>query len=397
MKTSARIRNLTPSATVEMAGKIEDFKRNGVDILSFSLGEPDFDTPKNICDAAKRAIDSGYTRYTPAAGIRELREAICGKLRKDNGLDYAPEEIIVTTGAKQALYGSLQAICNPGDEVIVPAPHWVSYLEMVKLSGATPVVVRLEEKNGYQLDIEKIRDSLTEHTRAIIINSPNNPTGAVYSRECLTELGRLSAETGLVIISDDIYEKLVFDGAEFHSVVSLVPECRDNVIVVNGFSKAYAMTGWRIGYAAGPSGVIKAMASLQGHMTSNTNTMTQKACVEALEGPQDSVRHMRQEFGQRRDFIVKRLNSIPGIFCPAVRGAFYVMPNIHSYFGRKYGNRVIGDSADFADLLLEEAHVAVVPGVAFGAPDTIRMTYANSLKNIEEGLNRLEACLRLTA
>ena len=384
---------MTPSATVELAGKIDELRRQGTDIISFSLGEPDFDTPKNICDAAKKAIDAGYTRYTAAAGILELRKAICEKLKKDNHLDYRPDEIIVTTGAKQALYNSLQAICNPGDEVIIPAPYWVSYIEMVKLSGAVPVIVPSEEKNGYQLDIEKIANSINKRTKAIVINSPNNPTGAVYSRESLLELGKLSAKTGLIVISDEIYEKLVFDGAEFNSVASLVPGCRKNVIVVNGFSKAYAMTGWRVGYAAGPSGIIKAMCSLQGHMTSNTNAIAQKACVEALEGPQNSVRLMREEFSRRRDYIVKRLNSIPGVSCPDVHGAFYVMPNVSAYYGKRHKDMVIENSSDFANLLIEEANIAVVPGAAFGAPEAVRMTYANSMENIETGLDRMKACI----
>lgn len=391
---SDRILQMTPSATVELAGKVSDLKAQGVDILSFSLGEPDFQTPENIIRAADRAMEDGFTKYTAAAGLPDLREAICEKLQRDNGLRYTPGQIIVTTGAKQAIYNALMALCNPGDEVIIPTPCWVSYVEMVKLAGAVPVLVPTREEDGFTPDIQTLRAAVTGRTAAILFNSPNNPTGAVYGRETLRAIGELALEKGFWLISDEIYEKLIYDGEVHYSVAALCPEAKDRCIVINGLSKSYAMTGWRVGYAAGPAPTIKGMCSLQGHTTSNTNTIAQKAAVEALRGPQDSVTAMHDEFARRREVMIQRLNAMPGVRCADVKGAFYTFPNVSALYGKSADGRTIRDSSGLAAFLLEKAHIAVVPGVAFEAPDYLRLTYASSMREITEGMDRMERCLR---
>jgi aspartate aminotransferase len=390
---SKRILGMTPSATVELAGRIANLKKQGVSVLSFSLGEPDFPTPENICRAACLAIREGHTKYTAAAGILELREAVSGKLREDNGLAYAPDEITVTAGAKQALYNALMAVCDEGDEVIVPSPCWVSYVEMVKLAGGSPVLVPTREEEGFQLNMDVLKAAATPRTRAILINSPNNPTGAVYSKETLLALGKFAVGKGCYIIADEIYEKLIYDGEKHYSVGALCPECRDWCITVNGFSKAYSMTGWRVGYAAGPATVIKGMNGLQGHMTSNASTPAQKACVEALKGPQDSVAAMRDAFAERRGYIIDRLNKKAGIRCADVKGAFYVMPNVSALYGTKCNGKLITDSLTLSELFIDQVRVAVVPGVAFEAPDNIRISYAGSMDVIREGMDRMERCI----
>lgn len=389
-----RIHQMTPSATVELAGKIAQLKSQGVDVISFSVGEPDFETPQNICQAAKQAIDDGYTKYTAAAGLEPVRQRICKKLLDDNGLSYTPDQIIICTGAKQALYNAFMTICNPGDEVILPAPCWVSYMEIVKLAGGVPVLVPCTQENGFQPRIQDLRAAVTDRTAAILFSSPNNPTGAVYSRELLTEIGRLAVERDLFVVSDEIYEALVYDDARHYSVAALCPEIKDRCIVINGVSKTYAMTGWRVGYAAGHRDVIKAMCSLQGHMTSNTAAMNQLACLEALQGPQDAVTRMHDEYARRRRYMIDRLNAMPGVHCPEAKGAFYTFPHVAALYGKSDGSRVIRNSSDLAAYLLEESHVAVVPGVAFQAPEHLRLTYASSMENIIEGMDRMEAALQ---
>ncbi len=390
---SNRILNMTPSATVELAGKVAALKKEGVDILSFSLGEPDFPTPSNIIEAGYKAMVDGFTKYTSAAGIDELREAICEKLKKDNSLDYKPNQIIVTTGAKQAIFNALMAICNEGDEVIIPTPCWVSYVELVKLAGGVPVLVATEEKDGFQLDCEKVRAAVTNKTVAIIFNSPNNPTGAVYSKETILDIGKLALEKNFYIISDEIYEKLVYDGNVHYSVAALCPEAKDLCIVINGFSKSYSMTGWRVGYAAARPDIIKSMCSFQGHTTSNTNTIAQKASVEAIRGPQESVAMMHDEFARRRKYMIERLNKMPGITCLDVKGAFYTFPNISALYGKSVGGKIMKNSSDIASYLLDEANIAVVPGLAFESPNNMRLTYASSMEAIIEGMNRMERCI----
>ena len=391
---SKRILEMTPSATVELAGKIAELKAQGVDILSFSVGEPDFPTPQNIVDAAKDALDAGFTKYTAAAGIAELREAVCEKLKRDNGLDYTSAEIIVTTGAKQAIYNALMAICNPGDEVIIPTPCWVSYVEMVKLTGAKPVLVEAKEEDGFIPALDAIEAAVTDRTKAILFNSPNNPTGAVYDADTLRGLGRMALEKDFWLISDEIYEALVYDGARHYSVAALVPDVKHRCIIINGVSKSYSMTGWRIGYAAGPARTIKGMGSLQGHSTSNATAFAQKASVEALRGPQESVKVMHDEFARRREFMIRRLNEMPGVRCADVKGAFYAFPNVAALYGKSAGGRTISNSGDLAAYLLDEAHIAVVPGAAYEAPDYIRLTYATSMEDIREGMDRMERCIR---
>ena len=391
---SKRILEMTPSATVELAGKIAELKAQGVDILSFSVGEPDFPTPQNIVDAAKDALDAGFTKYTAAAGIAELREAVCEKLKRDNGLDYTSAEIIVTTGAKQAIYNALMAICNPGDEVIIPTPCWVSYVEMVKLTGAKPVLVEAKEEDGFIPALDAIEAAVTDRTKAILFNSPNNPTGAVYDADTLRGLGRMALEKDFWLISDEIYEALVYDGARHYSVAALVPDVKHRCIIINGVSKSYSMTGWRIGYAAGPARTIKGMCSLQGHSTSNATAFAQKASVEALRGPQESVKVMHDEFARRREFMIRRLNEMPGVRCADVKGAFYAFPNVAALYGKSAGGRTISNSGDLAAYLLDEAHIAVVPGAAYEAPDYIRLTYATSMEDIREGMDRMERCIR---
>jgi aspartate aminotransferase len=392
---SRRIQNMTPSATVELTAKVAELRRQGIDIIAFNVGEPDFNTPDHINEAAKKAIDEGFTKYTAVAGIQELREAICKKLKEDNNLEYTPKQISVSTGAKQALVNGVLTLCDLGDEVIIPTPCWVSYIEMVKLAESTPVLVPTDEKNGFQLDMDRVKEAITDRTKAVILNTPNNPTGAVYSEEALKELADLAVKHDFYVFSDEVYEELVYDGYKHVSIASLSPDIKERVVIINGLSKAYAMTGWRLGYAAGPEKVIKGMNSLQGHMTSNTNSITQKAAVAALLGPKDTVEYMRKQFDERRKYLLQRLRNMEGIECAEAKGAFYLMPNVSKLFGKRHNNKVIKDSFDIAGFLLEEAHIAVVPGAAFEAPDNIRISYSNSMENIKKGMDRMEKALSL--
>lgn len=388
-----RIKNMTPSVTVELTAKVADLRREGIDVIALNVGEPDFNTPENINQAAKEAIDNGFTKYTAVPGIMDLRQAICKKLREDNNVEYLPKEIIVSTGAKQALVNAILTICEEGDEVILPTPCWVSYTEMIKLAGSTPVLVGMSEDKGFQLDINKIKEAITDKTKAILLNTPNNPTGAVYQEGDLRELGKLAIEHDFYIISDEVYEKLVYEGEKHVCIASLSSEVKEKTIIINGLSKAYAMTGWRLGYAAGPEKIIRGMNSLQGHMTSATNSITQKAAVEALLGPQDSLEYMRQKFDERRKYLLDRLRAMEGIECAEAKGAFYLMPNIASLFGKLYKGKVLENSIDVAEFLLEEAHIAVVPGSAFESPENIRIAYSNSIEKITEAMNRMEKAL----
>jgi len=367
----------------------------GIDVVNFSVGEPDFETPQNVKRAGIAAIEQGFTRYTPAAGTLELRKAICAKLLRDNGLEYKPEQIVVSNGGKQSLYNAFQVLLDPGDEVIIQAPYWVSYPEMVKLAGGVPVIVETDESTGFRMTADMIREKLTPRTRVINLNSPSNPTGAVYSRRELEEIAALAVENDLVIISDEMYEKLVYDGAEHISIASFGPDVKQRTITVNGLSKAYAMTGWRMGYSASETIYAKAMAGLQSQSTSGPCSISQKAAVEALQGPQDTVEAMRQEFQRRRDYMLERLNKLPGFSVKVVpQGAFYLFPNVSGTYGMNIRGRQINSSDDLAEVLLEEARVGLVPGSGFGAKDYIRFSYATSMERIEEGLNRIEALLR---
>ncbi|MFZ7134479.1 MAG: pyridoxal phosphate-dependent aminotransferase [Eubacteriales bacterium] len=389
-----RVQNMTPSATIEITSKIAELKKQGVEILSFNIGEPDFDTPENIRDKGKEALDLGHTRYTPAGGTIDLREEIAKKLLKENNLEYTYQDIIVSNGAKQALMNALLTLCEEGDEVIIPSPYWVSYIEMVKLTGAKPVLVDMEESDNFNLDIQRIKESISDKTKCIMINTPNNPTGAIYTETQLREIGNLCVENDIFILSDEIYEKLIYDGEKHVSIGTLSQEIKDKTILINGVSKSFAMTGWRIGYAAGPKDIIKAMTDLQGHMTTGPNAPAQHASLEAFRNSNNSVEKMVVEFDKRRKYLVDRLNNIQGITCNLPKGAFYAMPNVSSFYGKSWENYKIKNSMDLTNFLLEEAKVAVAPGEAFGIDDNIRIAYSNSMDNIVKGMDALEKALK---
>ncbi len=368
-------------------------RSQGVDVVNFSLGEPDFDTPDHIKRAAVEAIGAGFTKYTPTAGIAELRSAICEKLRADNGLEYSPQEIVVSNGAKHSVFNAVFALCDDGDEVIILGPYWVSYPEMVLLAGGVPVIVDGDIDREFKVDPLAIEKAITPRTRAIILNSPCNPTGSVYSREEISRMAEIAVRHSVAVISDEIYEKLIYGRAEHVSIASLGKEMRELAVVVNGVSKTYAMTGWRIGYAAGPRDVIRAMETMQGHMTSNAASISQKAALAGLVGDKAPLERMRVEFGARRDYMVKRLNEICGVRCPMPEGAFYAFPDVSHYFGTALDGIEITDSTSFSEALLRRAHVAVVPGVAFGNDRCVRFSYAVSMQKISEGLDRIEDAL----
>ena len=390
---SERMKKLKPSATVELTAKLEELKRQGIDVIKFNVGEPDFDTPDNIKAAAKEAIDSGFTKYTAVPGIFELRSAICEKLARENQVEYTEDQIVVSTGAKQALVNALMALVSDGDEVIIPTPCWVSYIDMVTLAGGTPVLFETKEDNGFQLDLDELRNVISDRTKVIMINSPNNPTGATYGRDILKGLGELAVEKDFYIISDEVYEKLIYEKAQHICMASISEDIKARTVVVNGMSKGYAMTGWRLGYAAADKTIARAMNTIQGHVTSAASAITQKAALEALTGDQESVENMRISFDERRKYAIEKLNSIPGIRCMNSTGAFYVMPNVSSYYGKQYCGRQIQDSFDLSSYLLDEARVAVMPGGAFEAPDNLRIAYSNSMMNIIEGMDRMEKAL----
>jgi aspartate aminotransferase len=397
MKLADRVNKIQPSPTLAIDAKAKALKAQGIDIVGFGAGEPDFDTPDNIKEAAKMAIDMGFTRYTPVGGIDELKDAIIAKLRKDNCLEYSRNEISVACGAKHSLYNISQALIQHGDEVVIPAPYWVSYPDQVLLAGGKPVFIETDEDTSFKITPEKLEKTITKNTRALILNSPCNPTGATYSEAELKAIGEVCLKHDFIIISDDIYEKLLYDNLSFSNIATAVPALKERVIVVNGVSKTYAMTGWRIGYAAGPAEIISAMTKMQSQSTSNPASIAQKAAVEALNGPQDTVAKMVVEFEKRRTYIVDRLNAIPGISCFRSSGAFYAFPNISGIYGRSFEGTAISNSTEFAAYLLEHAKVALVPGIAFGADNYVRLSYATSLENIRKGLDRIEeAVLKLS-
>jgi len=385
---------MTPSATIEITSKIAELKKKGIEIIAFNIGEPDFDTPENIRERAKEGLDIGHTRYTPAAGTIELREEIAKKLYKENKLKYSYNDIIVSNGAKQSIMNALLTLCEKGDEVVIPSPYWVSYIEMVKLTGAKPVLVQLEEKDNFKLDIEKIKQNINEKTKCIMLNSPNNPTGSIYTEKQLREIGKICVDNDIYILADEIYEKLIYDGEKHISIGTFSEEIKNKTILINGVSKSYAMTGWRIGYAAGPRKLVKAMSDLQGHMTSGPNAPAQYASLEALANTEKSVEVMVKEFDRRRKYIVDRINSIEGMTCNLPKGAFYVMPNVKSFYGKSYASYKIKNSMDLTNYLLEEAKIAVAPGEVFGINNNIRIAYSNSMENIEKGMNQMENALK---
>ncbi|MBM7613739.1 pyridoxal phosphate-dependent aminotransferase [Alkaliphilus hydrothermalis] len=394
IKLSEKNQKIAASVTLAIDSKAKQMQAEGINVISFGVGEPDFNTPDHIKKAAIEAMDKGITRYTAASGLPKFREAICTKLKEDNGVEYTPDQIVVSNGAKQSLFNSLQAICNPGDEVIVPVPYWVSYVELVKMADAVPVFVESTEATEFKIRKEDLLAAITPKTKALLLNSPSNPTGSLYTREELEAIAEVAVEKNIIIIADEIYEKLAYDGAEHISIASLNEKIKDLTIIINGMSKAYAMTGWRIGYTASNSQIAKIMGNYQSHATSHPNTIAQYASIEALLGDQTPVEDMRQAFDERRKFMVERINSIDNISCITPKGAFYVMMNITQLMGKEIKGRKINGSMDFASLILEEGNVALVPGVAFGIEGFVRLSYANSIENIKEGLNRIEAIIK---
>jgi len=385
---------IKPSPTLATAAKAKAMKAQGFDVVDFGVGEPDFDTPDNVKEAAIKAIRSGFTKYTPASGTDELKEAVIEKLRKDNGLEYERSQIIISCGAKHSLYNIAEALFDPGDEVIIPSPYWVSYPDQVLLNDAKPVIVKTTEKEGFKLSAKKLEKAITKKTKALILNSPSNPTGLAYDTKTLEEIAAIAVKRKIHVISDEIYEKLIYDGFRHVSIASLGPEIKNLTIVVNGVSKSHAMTGWRIGYAAGPKDVITAMANIQSQSTSNPTSISQKAAVEALRGPQDFIGTMNVEFDKRRRYMVDRLNKIKGVSCLMPVGAFYAFPRLSAFFGKRtMSGTVIRNSADLSVYLLEDAKVALVSGDAFGAKDHIRLSYATSMENIVKGVDRIEEAL----
>jgi aspartate aminotransferase len=390
MLLSQRAQSISESLTLSIDAKAKKMKAEGYDVIGFGAGEPDFSTPDFIIQAAKEALDKGFTKYTPSSGTLELRQAVCRKLERDNNLIYTPEEIIVSNGAKHSLYNIFQAILNPGDEVIIPQPYWLSYPEMVKLADGVSVFVNTKEENCFKIQIEDLENAITPKTKAFILNNPCNPTGCVYEKSELQEIADLAVEQGFYIISDEIYEELVYDDMQHISIASLNDRVKNLTITVNGMSKAYSMTGWRIGYAAGPREIIKVMGNLQSHATSNPNSIAQYASTVALDAPRECVRDMVSKFNERRTYMMERINSISNLSCYTPKGAFYIMMNISQAFGKKHGDSVINDSLSFSNTLLESKMVTVVPGIAFGADSFVRLSYATSMDNIEKGLDRIE-------
>jgi aspartate aminotransferase len=389
MKLSQRALGINPSPTLAIDAKAKQMVKDGLDIIGFGAGEPDYDTPEVIKNEAINAIKKGDTKYTPASGTLGLKEAVCFKMEHDHGLKYTPNQVVICCGAKHALYNLFQVICDPGDEVIIPAPYWVSYSEQINMTGAKSVILPISEAVGFKMTAAQFRKAITPKTIALILNSPSNPTGAVYTRQELAEIAAVAVEHKITVISDEIYEKLIYEG-EHISIASLGPEIKDLTIVINGVSKTFAMTGWRIGYAVGDAKIIKAMGDLQSHSTSNPTSFCQPASVLALKQPPVAIiDQMIGEYKKRRDYMVETINKIPGISCRKPNGAFYVFANISGLIGTEIGGRKVTDSDILAELLLEQAKVAVVPGTGFGAPEFIRLSYAISLEKIEKGLARI--------
>ena len=390
LKISEKIQSISPSPTLEIDSKFKSMKAEGIDVVGFGAGEPDFDTPQFIKDAAIKAINDGFTKYTPASGTLDMKKAVCEKFERDNNLSYKPENIVVSNGAKHSLVNAFMAILNPGDEVIVSAPYWVSYPEMIKIADGKPVIIKTTEENKFKFTVEDLKKALTDKTKAIVLNSPCNPTGMLYSKDELAKIADFAVENNLYVVSDEIYEHLMYNGEKPVSIASLGEEIKERTIIINGVSKTYAMTGWRIGFTASNAKIAKAMGNLQSHATSNPNSIAQVAAAAALRGPDEEILKMKAEFKKRRDYMVDAINKIDGVSCICPDGAFYIMMNIKDLLGKTY----YGVKVDTVDMLcneiLEKAKVALVPGTGFEAPDFIRWSYATSLENIKEGLTRFE-------
>lgn len=389
MKLSQRARAMNPSPTLAIDAKAKQMVKEGLDVIGFGAGEPDFDTPEVIKNEAINSLRRGETKYTPASGTQQLKEAVCHKMQRDHGLEYGPNQVVICCGAKHALYNLFQVIADPGDEVIIPTPYWVSYSEQVTLTGAKPVLVQTTEASGFKMTAAQFEAAITPRTVALILNSPSNPTGTVYTREELAAIAAVAVAKKILVVSDEVYEKLIYEG-EHVSIASLGPEIKALTVIINGVSKTFSMTGWRIGYAVGEAGIIKAIGDLQSHSTSNPTTFCQPASAYALQHPpQEELELMLAEFKKRRDYMVETLNRIPGISCLKPAGAFYVFANISGLIGRTIKGTKITDGDSFSSLLLEEAKVAVVPGSGFGAPEYVRLSYAIALNKIEIGLARI--------
>lgn len=393
MQYSKKAQSLTPSLTLAITAKAKELRDQGMDVVGFGAGEPDFGTPPNIVEACKKALDEGRTRYVAASGINELKDAIIEKCKRDNGLHYTREQVMASTGGKQCLSNALTALLNDGDEVLIAKPYWVSYPDLVTLSGGIPILVETSAKNSYKYTLSDLEAYVSPRTKALILNSPNNPTGTIYNRDELQIIADFCKEKDLFILSDEIYEPLIYGGEEHVSIASLSEDAYQRTVVVNALSKAYAMTGWRLGYAAGPSALIKLMGSIQSHTTSNSTTFVQYAAVEALNGDQSFIPEMNALFAKRRDYMVERADRISDLHYIYPQGAFYLMLDVSAFFGRQYKGVAVRDSMDFARFLLEDYLVALVPGSAFGLEGYVRVSYATDLKTIEKGFDRIDAFL----
>jgi len=393
MDLSVKNMAISPSPTLSIDAKFKEMKANGEDVVGFGCGEPDFDTPEYIKAAAIKAIEEGFTKYTPASGTLDLKKAVAEKFRIDNGIDYEAKNIVISNGAKHSLVNAFSAILNPEDEVIVPAPFWVSYPEMIKMADGVPVILNTTEENGFKFSAQELEKAINPKTKALVLNSPSNPTGMVYTRQELEAIADVCVKHKIFVIADEIYEKLIYDG-EHVSIASFNDEIKDLTITINGVSKSYAMTGWRIGFAAANEKIAKIMANIQSHAASNPNSIAQAATLAALKGPQDEVEEMRLVFKERRDYMANRINSIEGVSCTMPQGAFYIMMNIEKLIGKTIAGTVITGSDAFAEAFLNVAKVALVPGKGFGADNYLRWSYATSMENIKEGLDRLEKFLK---
>ncbi|OOM79346.1 pyridoxal phosphate-dependent aminotransferase [Clostridium sp. BL-8] len=393
MQLSKKAGNINPSITLAITAKANELKSQGVDVVSFGAGEPDFNTPENIIQAAIKAMHDGKTKYTPAGGLLELKQTICNKFKNDNNLEYKPSQITISTGAKQCLANAFMAVLNPGDEVLIPVPYWVSYPELVKLADGIPVFVETAKENNYKYTISDLERATTDKTKVILINSPNNPTGTIYHKEELLEIANFAKEHNLIIISDEIYEKLIYDDEKHISIASLNEDAYNRTLVINGVSKTYSMTGWRLGYVAASEKITKLMTSIQSHMTSNVNTIAQYAAIEALNGPVEDLNNMVKEFENRRNFMIAKLEKLNEVTIIRPSGAFYIMVNISAYLNTTFKGQEINNSVDFAKVLLEEEKVAVIPGAGFGLDDYIRLSYATSVNIIENGIDRISTFL----
>ena len=394
MKLAKRLSLIKPSPTLMVTVQVAALRRQGIEVIDFGAGEPDFDTPEHIKEAAIAALHNGQTKYTPVGGTAELKEAIITKLQRDNGLSYSLPEVTTNSGGKHTLFNAFHALFGEGDEVLIPAPYWVSYSDMVILTGAEPKLLPTSEDTGFKITAAQLKAAIRPQSRAILLNSPSNPTGAAYTAEELGTIADVIEASDLIVISDDVYEKFLYDSPRCAQILALKPNLRDRVLLTNSVSKTYAMTGWRLGYAAGPQDLIKAIETLQSQSTSNPNSIAQAAAIAAFTGTQEPVGIMATEFAKRRNYVVERLRAIPGISCTLPEGAFYVFPRVSEYFGTKWGDKTIESAMDFSLYLLQEAKVALVAGEGFGAPHNVRISYATSMEKLGKGLDQIEAALK---